>query len=120
MSSCEGEYMALSEVGKELVWICNFLTEIGIPFRRPKIFCDSSSAINWAEDPVQHQRTKHVELQYYYIRDLVTDQVVDLYKVGTADNISDPFTKPTPTIIFNGHRPYIMGWEQVKFDTEEK
>jgi hypothetical protein len=112
--------MALSEVGKELVWICNFLTEIGIPFRRPRIFCDSSSAINWAEDPVQHQRTKHVELQYYYIRDLVTDQVVDLYKVGTADNISDPFTKPTPTIIFNGHRPYIMGWEQVKFDTEEK
>jgi hypothetical protein len=116
MSSCEGEYMALSEVGKEIVWICNFLTEIGIPFRRPKIFCDSSSAINWSEDPVQHQRTKHVELQYYYIRDLVANQVVDMYKIGTGDNISDPFTKPTPTLIFNGHRPYIMGWEQVKFD----
>lgn len=120
MSSCEGEYMALSEIGKELVWICNFLTEIGVPFRRPKIFCDSSSAINWAEDPVQHQRTKHVELQYYYIRDLVSDQIVDMYKVGTDDNLSDPFTKPTPTSTYNGHRPFMMGWEQIKFDISDK
>jgi hypothetical protein len=119
MSSCEGEYMSLSEVGKEIVWISNFLTEIKIPFRRPSIFCDSSSAIDWSEDPIQHQRTKHVELQYYYIRDLVASQVVDMYKIGSADNISDPFTKPTPTLIFNGHRPYIMGWEQVKFDLKK-
>jgi Reverse transcriptase (RNA-dependent DNA polymerase)/Chromo (CHRromatin Organisation MOdifier) domain len=116
MSSCEGEYMSLSEVGKEIVWISNFLTEVRIPFRRPSIFCDSSSAIDWSEDPVQHQRTKHVELQYYYIRDLVASQVVDMYKIGSAENVSDPFTKPTPTLIFNGHRPYIMGWQQVKFD----
>lgn len=113
MSSCEGEYMALSEVGKEVVWICNFLTELGIPFRRPKIFCDSSSAINWAEDPIQHQRTKHVELQYYYIRELVATQAVDLYKVASADNISDPFTKPLPRLVYCAHRPYLMGWKQV-------
>ena len=63
--------MALSEIGKEIIWLCNFFTEIGVEFNTPKIFCDSSSAINWAEDPIQHKRNKHVEMEYYYIRDIV-------------------------------------------------
>jgi hypothetical protein len=114
MSSCEGEYMSLSELGKEVIWLCNFLTELGVKYNTPKIFCDSSSAINWAEDPIEHQRTKHVEAQYYYIRDLVAAQKVQLYKVPTENNISDPFTKNVNTEIFTKLRPFIMGWVQVK------
>jgi hypothetical protein len=63
------------------------------------MFCDSSWAINWSEDPVQHLRTTHVELQYYYIRDLVATWLI----CTTGDAISGSFTKPTPAVTFNGH-----------------
>ena len=111
LSSCEAEYMALSEAGREIIWIINFLTEIGVKFNRPRIYCDSSSAINWAEDPIEHKRNKHIELQYYYIRDIVSAEKVDIYKVGSNDNSSDPLTKNVTTPIFSRLKPSMMGWE---------
>ena len=65
LSSCEAEFMALTEVCRELMWMCRFFDEVGIDYEVPEIYCDSSSAINWSSDPVQHQRNKHVELKYY-------------------------------------------------------
>ena len=115
-SSCEAEYMALSEIGREIIWLCNFFDEIGIEYARPKIFCDSSSAIDWAEDPIQHQRTKHVEIDYYYIRDIVGRQLVDLYKIDTKENLADIFTKNVDTTTFNTLKPFIMGWSQIHID----
>ena len=119
LSSCEAEYMALSEIGKEIIWLCNFFTEIGVEFNTPKIFCDSSSAINWAEDPIQHKRNKHVEMEFYYIRDLVERRLVDIYKINTLDNISDPFTKGVDTSTFQKMRPFMMGWKQVHITSKK-
>jgi hypothetical protein len=113
LSSCEAEYMGLSEVGRELIWITHFLTEIGVEFNRPRIYCDSDSAIDWAEEPIQHQRNKHVELTYYYIRDIVKAELIDLYRVSTHDNHSDPFSKNLITPTFLRHKPNIMGWTPV-------
>jgi hypothetical protein len=113
LSSCEAEYMALSEIGKEIIWLCHFFTEIGVKYNTPKIFCDASSAINWAEDPIQHKRNKHVELEYYYIRDIVEKKLVEIYKVDTHDNVSDPFTKNIETHKFQKFKPYMMGWKQI-------
>ena len=111
LSSCEAEYMALSEAGREIIWIINFLTEIGVKFNRPRIYCDSSSAINWAEDPIEHKRNKHIEMQYYYIRDIVAAEKVDIYKVSSLNNSSDPLTKNVVTPIYQRLRPSMMGWE---------
>jgi hypothetical protein len=116
LSSCEAEYMALSEVGREIVWIINFLTEIKVKFNKPRIYCDASSAINWAEDPIEHKRNKHIELQYYYIRDIVAAGKVDIFKVSTTDNVSDPLTKNVTTPIFLRLKPAMMGWEELKID----
>jgi len=68
LSSCEAEFQGLTEVCRAFMWMCRFLDEIGLEYNTPEIYCDSSSAINWAEDPIQHQRNKHCELKYYYIR----------------------------------------------------
>ena len=112
-SSCEAEYMALSEIGREIIWLCNFLDEIGVEYEIPEIYCDSTSAINWAEDPIQHQRTKHVELDYYYIRDIVAQRKVRLFNVTSKRNPSDVFTKNVDTETYHQHRPCIMGWEPI-------
>lgn len=112
-SSCEAEFMALSEVGKEVIWLCNFFDEIGVKYHTPKIYCDSSSAINWGEDPIQHQRTKHVEIDYYYIRDIVASRKVRLFKIDTKNNPADMFTKNVDLKTFNYLRPFVMGWREV-------
>ena len=115
-SSCEAEYNALSTVGKEIVWLCNFFDEVGVEYHTPQIFCDSSSAIDWAEDPIQHQRTKHVEIDFYYIRDIVASQKVELYKIDTTENLADVFTKNVDAATFEFLKPYIMGWKRIELE----
>mmetsp|Transcript_24479 Transcript_24479/g.48154 ORF Transcript_24479/g.48154 Transcript_24479/m.48154 type:complete len:131 (-) Transcript_24479:662-1054(-) len=74
---------AVAPQKNERVWMCRFLDEIGLEYNTSEIYCDSSSAINWAEDPIQHQRNKHCELKYY-IRDRVAKDEVKLFKVHTT------------------------------------
>jgi hypothetical protein len=92
------------------------LDEIGLPYETPEIFCDSSSAINWAEDPVQHQRNKHVEIKYYYVRDCVAQDVVKIFKIHTTRNLSDIMTKPVGPQILERHRPAVLGYEDPIFE----
>ena len=116
LSSCESEFCALTEVCREIIWMCRFLDEIGLEHETPEIFCDSSSAIHWAEDPVQHQRNKHVELKYYYVRDCVSNNYVQLFKVHTTRNISDIMTKPVGYQILDRLVPPALGEEPVVFE----
>ena len=111
--------MALSEVGREIIWLCNFFKEIGVDYHTPELYCDSSSAINWAEDPIQHQRTKHVEIDYYYIREIVAQQKVNLFKIDGKKNPSDIFTKNVDSDTFHTHRPVVMGWEQISINKSD-
>ena len=120
LSSCEAEFMALTEVCRELMWMCRFLDEIGIEYDPPNIYCDSSSAINWAEDPVQHQRNKHVEIKYYYCRDVVADEKVRLFKIHTTNNVSDIMTKPVGRQTMEVLVPRAHGYEPVVFDDSSK
>ena len=116
LSSCEAEFMGLSLVAREVMWLCRFLTEIGIEYYTPKIFCDSQSAIYWAEDPVQHQRNKHVELKYYYIRDLVSAELVEIWKINGLYNPADPLTKTTDRRMAKDVVPPLMGETEIKFE----
>ena len=109
LSSCEAEFMALTESIREVMWMCRFLDELGIPYEVPEVYCDSSSAINWASDPVQHQRNKHVEIRYYYCRDIVTAGKVHVMKVHTTKNHSDPLTKPVGVQLYDKFRPVMRG-----------
>ena len=116
LSSCEAEFMALTEVCRELMWMCRFLDEIGVEYEVPNVYCDSSSAINWAEDPVQHQRNKHVEIKYYYCRDVVADERVRLFKIHTTNNCADMMTKPVGRQVMDRIKMKAMGHEPPIFD----
>ena len=116
LSSCEAEFMGLTEVAREIMWFIRFFQEVGIEYNTPKIFCDSASAILWAEDPVQHQRNKHVELKYYFIRDLVGEEIVKLYKISGLNNPADPLTKVNTRSMVERLVPVIMGESEPTFD----
>jgi len=118
LSSCEAEFMALSEVCRELMWICRFYDEIGIDYEVPHIFCDSQSAIAWAEDPIQHQRNKHIEIKYYYCRDVVSNDKARLFYLCSTRQLADVMTKPTGKQINDRLKPPLMGQTYQNFINE--
>jgi len=69
------------------------ISELGFPQKEAIIFCDSLSAICLAKDNVHHERTKHIDVHYHFIR---TEERIEVQKVDTKDNSADMFTKPIP------------------------
>jgi hypothetical protein len=57
------------------------------------LYCDNMSAINISKNPIQHSRTKHIDIRHHFIRDLVEDKVVTLKHVATDNQLADIFTK---------------------------
>jgi hypothetical protein len=64
------------------------------------ILCDNQSCINMTENPKFHDKTKHIEIRYHYIRDMVQKGVVKLQYVGTYEQVADVLTKPLSHVKF--------------------
>ena len=77
------------------IWLRNLLKELSLPQEEPtKIFVDNKSTIALAKNPVFHDRSKHIDTRYHYIRECVTKMDVQLEYVKTNDQVADIFTKP--------------------------
>ena len=70
------------------------LHDYGICQEHLTIYCDNTSAINISKNPVQHSRTKHIEIRHHFIRELVEDGTLTLEFIHTDDQKGDLFTKP--------------------------
>ncbi|CAJ2640052.1 unnamed protein product [Trifolium pratense] len=93
-SSTEAEYRSLATTSAELTWLQHLLHDIGIKLeRRPLLLCDNKSAIHLAHNPVFHARTKHIEIDYHFIREKVTTGHLQLQYLPTTQQIADVFTK---------------------------
>lgn len=93
-STAEAEYRAMSQSLSELLWVKNLLTELKLHEGRPmKLWCDNKSAINIANNPVQHDRTKHVEIDRFFIRERIDDGTLSLGFVTSEGQIADCITK---------------------------
>eukprot|EP00253_Pinus_taeda_P001706 PITA_01706 len=94
LSSAEAEYRGVVNITIQALWLQHFLTELGVQFRQPiVIWCDNQSTLKFCRDPVQRQRTKHIEIHMHYIRDSVHDRVIDLQFCPSAEQTADIFTK---------------------------
>ena len=70
------------------------LKDYGITYRHVPLLCDNESAINIAENPKDHTRTKHIDIRYHFLRDHVEKGDIDIAHVGTDMQLADIFTKP--------------------------
>ena len=93
LSTTEAEYVAVTEASKEMVWLQSFLEELGKKQEDNVLYCDSQSAIHLAKNPSFHSRTKHIQLQYHFIRSLLEDGILKLEKISGAQNPADMLTK---------------------------
>src|SRR6187200_353775 len=97
LSTTEAEYMAIAEAAKELVWLKSFLAELGLQQDNCVLHCDNESAVHLAKNPVFQSRTKHIQMRYHFIRELITDGMVNLQKILGTENPADMFTKVVTT-----------------------
>ncbi|GJW75821.1 hypothetical protein Tco_0135191 [Tanacetum coccineum] len=96
MSSEEAEYVSLSTCCAQVIWMRTQLLDYGFCYNKILIFCDSQSAMVISCNPVQHSRTKHINIHYHFIKEHVEKGTIELYFVGTEYQLADLFTKALP------------------------
>ncbi|GKB69719.1 hypothetical protein Tco_0931131 [Tanacetum coccineum] len=96
MSTAEAEYVSLSACCAQDIWMRTELLDYGYKYNRISMYYDSKSAIAISCNPVQHSKTKHIDIRYHFIKEHVEKGTVELYFVGTEYQLADLFTKALP------------------------
>eukprot|EP00253_Pinus_taeda_P022760 PITA_22760 len=101
------------EAAKEYFVMFEILSEFGFEQQHPTtLWCDNQSAIQFCKDPVQHHRSKHIELHMHFIRKLIHDHVLEVQYCSTDDQVADIFTKALTEAKFTKLR-YMLGVQEV-------
>nr|GEV37501.1 retrovirus-related Pol polyprotein from transposon TNT 1-94 [Tanacetum cinerariifolium] len=96
MSFAEAEYVSLSTCCAQVLWMRTQLTDYGFHFDKIPMYCDSKATIAISCNPVQHSRTKHIDVRYQFIKEKVEKGIVELFFVGTEYRLANLFTKALP------------------------
>ena len=104
-SSIEAEYRVVANAVAEASWLRQLLHELHAPLRRAVlVYRDNISTVYMSFNPVQHQCTKHIEIDLHFVRDHMAAGDVRVLHVPTTSQYTDVFTKGLPTVIFNEFR----------------
>ena len=93
LSSTEAEYMALSDAGREVLYILNLLKQFFLVTQPVTINIDNKGAGYIGENDINNKRTKHIDVRYHFVRQHIKQKTMELFYVPTAANIADIFTK---------------------------
>nr|GEV62441.1 G-type lectin S-receptor-like serine/threonine-protein kinase At4g27290 [Tanacetum cinerariifolium] len=119
-SSAEAVYRGVANVVAETAWIRNLLRELHTPlFTATLVYCDNVSVVYMYANPVQHQRTKHIEINIHFVRDYVAFGQVRVLHIPSWFQYADIFTKGLPSALFlefrfsiNVRRPPVLTAEE--------
>ncbi|GJZ12157.1 putative ribonuclease H-like domain-containing protein [Tanacetum coccineum] len=92
-STTEAEYVAAASCCGQVLWIQNQLLDYGYNFMNTVIYIDNTSTICIIENPVQHSKTKHIEIRHHFIRDCNAKKLIQMAKIDTQHNVADLYTK---------------------------
>lgn len=94
LSSCEAEYIAAATATCQGVWLARLLADmLDGKASTPVLRVDNKSAISLIKNPVHHDRTKHIQVKYHYVRECAEKGLIDVQFIGTADQLGDMLTK---------------------------
>jgi hypothetical protein len=101
-SSTESEYKAIANAAVELTWIQTLLHELGLTSpTQPVLYCDNIGATYLASNPIYHARTKHIEIDYHFVRDMVAKKILQVCFISGKDQLVDILTKSLAAARFN-------------------
>lgn len=99
--SFEVEYHYMASASSEVVWVVRLLAELGLSSLQPvTLHCDNMSALHIAQNPVFHERTKHLEIDCHFTREKVMEGLLQLTYLPTSSHLADVFTKILPSVQF--------------------
>jgi hypothetical protein len=94
LSTAEAEYIAVGHCCAQLLLMRQTLRDYGYKLSKVPLLCDNESAIRMADNPVEHSRTKHIAIQYHFLRDHQQRGDIDIAYVSTKEQLANIFTKP--------------------------
>ena len=94
LSTAEAEYIAARSCCAQLLWMRQTLMDYGVKCYKVPLLRDNESAIKIVDNPVQHSRTKHIDIHHHFLRDHVAREDIEIFHVGTEKQLADIFTKP--------------------------
>ena len=110
LSTAESETHAAVQATKEAIWLRNILLELNLKQIHPTtIFCDNQAAIALSRNPEFHSRSKHVDIQYHFLRQHVDIKTVDLRFIGSDDMAADGLTKSLSRYKHNRFCDFMQG-----------
>lgn len=102
LSTCEAEYVAANSAVCHAIWLRNVLKHLGfLQENHTEIYVDNRSAIALAKNLVYHERSKHINTHYHFIREHVKNKEVELFLCKSQDQLADIFKKPLKNDLFN-------------------
>ncbi|GKB72768.1 retrovirus-related pol polyprotein from transposon TNT 1-94 [Tanacetum coccineum] len=113
ISTTEAEYVSAGKACQQALWKKQAPVDYGIRLDDIPIMCDNKRAIDLSKNPVQHSRTKHIEIHHHFLHDKVQKGNIFIEKVSLEDNIADILTKPLKRELFNYLRLGLGMMEQI-------
>jgi hypothetical protein len=108
LSSCEAEYIASANAACQGVWLSRLLGELlGIQAPKVNLFVDNKSAIALSKNPVHHERSKHIDTKYHFVRECVDNGSIDIDHVSTQNQLADILTKALGKVRFTELRQQL-------------
>ena len=119
LSATEAEYMALSEVVKELKFIVQLLQTMNIEVEFPiTVYVDNVGAIWLSNNRTTSDRIKHIDIRTSFVKEYQEDGKITIKYVKSEDNEADIFTKNTTNVIFQRHQKKLL-WDKGEVNKEE-
>jgi hypothetical protein len=94
LSTAKAEYFATGQCCAQLLWMRQTLWDLSYNLRKVPLLCDNESAIRLANNLVEHNRTKHIDIRHHFLRDYQQKGDIDIYHISTENQLADIFTNP--------------------------
>lgn len=96
MSTTEAEFVAAAESARDMIWLQTLLSELNVSHEKPELLCDSKTAIRLILNPEFPRRTKHIDIKFQFIRDLMSKDKFNLEYIASEEQLADFLTKALP------------------------
>jgi hypothetical protein len=116
LSTAEAEYIAAGHCCAQLLWMRQTHRDYGYKLSKVPLLCDNDSAICMADNPVEHSRTKHIDIWYHFLRDHQQKGDIEIAYVSTHNQLADIFTKPLDEKTFSKLRNELNILDSRNFD----
>ncbi|KAJ9556016.1 hypothetical protein OSB04_010630 [Centaurea solstitialis] len=105
-STFQAEYIAIYDATSHAIWLKNFIAGLRIvsSIQRPlTMYCDNAAAVFFTKNNKRNSGSRNIDVKYFAVRENVRDKEIEVLKIGTKEQLADPFTKALPVEVFKKH-----------------